>query len=208
MIVCSSDITVYFINPDKFKNRFNSITALIKTLNVKKSIRVKEDNPKLDGALNCTSNHIEALRLAIENNTFPCLVLEDDVHLMIDAKSEYLFPDGVDMIYLGGSNYNVGLKKDLLIKNYCNYYYRVFNMLALHSVVYTNKESANRVLKIFELSLKKEVFCDVEIANNSEELVMVTPKDGPYFYQDSGTTENVTRFKWKDLIVNSNILEV
>ena len=70
-------------------------------------------------------------------------------------------------------------------------------MLSSHAVLIPNLKSANFFLDILNSSLKTSEFHDVNLAMKSSEMLYLTPKNGPYFYQDN-YNDQVTKFLWKD----------
>ena len=51
--------------------------------------------------------------------------------------------------------------------------------------------------KFLQESLENSQFFDITVTMQSKELIYLTPKDGPYFYQDN-YNEHVTKFLWED----------
>ena len=70
-------------------------------------------------------------------------------------------------------------------------------MLSMHVTIIPNEKSANLFLENLNKSFELSEFLDLNLTMKSKELVFLTPKDGPYFYQDN-YNDQVTKFKWQD----------
>lgn len=185
----------YYINPDSYNSRRESIEIVIHKLNCKQTKRINHcigNNCKVD---RCSISHIFALNQAISNDDFPLLILEDDAELI---QPTFLLPnipnDSVAIIYLGGSLYPLG--GGVHLESYNDDYYRVYNMLSTHAIYIPNIQSAEIIKNIYENALNNNAYIDLDLAKNSHDLVFLTPKNGPYFYQNDGLTKDVTFFEW------------
>lgn len=202
-----SDIVCYYINPDSYNFRKDSIENVVNILNFKKTKRISHctgDDSKINRA---SIGHIFALNEAIKNNDFPLLLLEDDCKLI---KSDFIFPDTsvseATAIYLGGSLYPGG--GGVYLEDYNADYFRVYNMLSAHAIYIQNNHDANVIKSIYEYALKNNTYIDLELAKKSQELIFLTPKKGPFFYQDDGLTRDVTLFEWTnhmDLVKHKHV---
>lgn len=144
--------------------------------------------------------HIKLLEYAINENRFPFVVMDDDIKPINNIPSTIKIPEQASFIFLGGSLYDCGgIKPNMYITEYNEDFYRVYYMLSLTPVVIPNSESANKIKKFIQESLETSEFFDVTITMQSKELIYLTPKDGPYFYQDN-YNEHVTKFLWRDTL--------
>ena len=145
-----------------------------------------------------TVGHIKLLEQAITNNIFPFIVMDDDIKPINDFPKDINIPNNTDIIFLGGSLYNCGgIKPDMHIIQHNDDFYRVYYMLGLTPSLIPNLKSAQLLLKFLQKSLQTGEFCDIIITMHSKEYIYLTPKNGPYFYQDN-YNEPVTKFLWKD----------
>ena len=186
---------VYYINPDSYTHRVEAINNVVNALDPKQSYRVNV-NKGNNSIEKCGYAHIETLDQIINNNTYPSLILEDDAEF-IDKDLEYVAVDA-DVVYLGGSTWPTF--NSLRLEEYNDHYYRVYNMLSLHSYVVTNKKAAERLRDMYIKSTSTSEHIDLSVARASGDLVCVTPKDSPYFYQNDAHNIGVTKFKWFDYI--------
>jgi len=197
----NTDIHGYFINPEKFSHRLNDITNTLKSLNLSSFTRITFDDISTIRTETIANAHIAAVENAISDNNFPFIIFEDDATLINDFPEFFDIPDESDLIYLGGSLYNCGgIKYDMYIENYNENYYRVYNMLSSHSILITNLKNAKLYITIMKKSIEKSEFSDIYLALSSNENIFLTPKDGPYFFQNDYTSD-VTKFLWIDKII-------
>lgn len=199
MLENSSKISIdycYYINPNHYSSRTPSIENVVEQLNCKESRRIATDPDDQSKINRCTISHIHALNQAIINDHFPLLILEDDSeYLQYNFKLENCKSyDDIAAIYLGGSLYPAG--GGVYLENYDDNYYRVYNMLSAHAILFLNKKSAKTILDIYVKSLSNNKHLDLDLAESSKRLKFLTPKNGPYFYQNDGLTRDVTTFKW------------
>jgi hypothetical protein len=145
-----------------------------------------------------TVGHIKLLEQAITNNIFPFIVMDDDIKPINDFPKDINIPNDTDIIFLGGSLYNCGgIKPDMYITQHNDDFYRVYYMLGLTPSLIPNLKSSQLLLKFLQDSLQTGEFCDIVITMHSKEYIYLTPKNGPYFYQNN-YNEPVTKFLWKD----------
>jgi hypothetical protein len=72
-------------------------------------------------------------------------------------------------------------------------------MLAPSAMIIPNKKTSELCIDIATRSLAIGEFTDLIMAIESSNHIFLTPKDGPYFYQNN-YNESVTRFFWKDYL--------
>lgn len=116
-----------------------------------------------------------------DTNQFPCLVLEDDAKPTKAYMSSYNVPDECDALYLGISRAGArGHQAVLTIYN--DDYFRVWNMLATHAVVYFNKQYVKNILDQGTIFLNKNIPYDIGIGELHSKFNIFTP-EYPAFYQ-------------------------
>ena len=181
---------VFYINPDSYSARRKGIekTALSISADTKRVIT----NEIYDGIiLTVCRAHLKALNEILNANTFPCILLEDDA-APIKPLPDIEWPQ-CDIIYLGGSTCGTGTR----IEPYNKDFYRVFNMLSFHAVMFTNIGGVKRTILSVESAIQNKCYNDVQIALNSEEYLYLTPKDGLYLFQDNNNKQ-YTHFQWRE----------
>jgi len=199
MKINSTDIHGYFINPDHFSHRLNDITNTINSLNLASVTRIAFNDVFSVRNVTMSKAHIALIEKAISDNHFPFLLLEDDAMLINNFPIEFDIPDEAEIVYFGGSLYDCdGIKPNMYIENYDEKYYRVYNMLSAHAVLIPNLKCAELVIKIYNEAISVTNFNDIYLALYSNEHIFLTPKDGPYFYQNDFTS-SVTKFLWSDV---------
>jgi hypothetical protein len=193
------DILFYYLNWEGYTGRRKEMERLIKIWGIK-AIRIHNptDPDPLRQNRICRGN-IKTIQLILENNIFPCIIIDDDVQLITSIPETIELNNNADFILLGGSSYNCGgIKPNMYICDYDSIYYRVYYMLGLHAILIPNRKSASIFLELLNESLKLNEFLDIVITMQSKTLLFLTPKDGPYFYQNN-YNEPFTRFLWKDV---------
>lgn len=196
MNILSKDIQYYYLNYDGYTDRRKKMELLISKLNIN-CIRVGNnvENPLRQNRI--SSGFINLLKLAILNNKFPFITMDDDVELIDKFPENINIPESADLIFLGGSLYECGgIKPTMYLKNYDNDYYRVYYMLSLHSMIVPTVQSAIFLIESVTKSLENNDFPDIGITMYSEYKCFLTPKDGPYFYQNNYNAQ-CTNFLWK-----------
>jgi len=194
-----NEIWAYYINPDSFTHRRNSIEQTVGNLGLKGVTRIAFNEQLNERANTMSMAHITALKQAIEDNNFPCIIFEDDAKQMKPLPEYFDIPEEATLIYLGGSNYESGQTPKMYLEEYNEEYYRVYYMLSFHAVLISDKESAILVKNMLMGAISQTIFNDIMIAMHSKQLLYLTPKEGNYFFQDD-YTENVTKFLWKDCL--------
>ena len=129
---------------------------------------------------NCAESHFGVLQAALEMNTFPILVLEDDVDVQGFPDSPIECPDDADAIYLGTSHgspdYRATPVSDLL--------FRIERVYAAHAVVHLTPDYAKAVIADGRRSIyeRNEPF-DVALAFETQARFNVHAMRSPIFYQ-------------------------
>ena len=187
------DISAVYINPDRFLERRNKIEEWIKKVGFKFCVRMACNKTFPDRAITINHAHLNTLKMIVA----PVILFEDDASPMRPLPECFDIPEEADLVYLGGSNYIYDNNKSLYIEEYNKDFYRVYNMLSFHAVLFPNKKSVEKVINLLEKAIKENKFNDITIANSSKENIFLVPKEGNYFFQDDYTSE-VTKFYWKD----------
>jgi hypothetical protein len=72
--------------------------------------------------------------------------------------------------------------------------------LSTHAILLIDKNAANNYINLANEAIEKKQFLDLHLAKKSENLVFITPKDGPYFYQSDKHTQPITQFLWEEML--------
>jgi len=193
------DIPVYYLNPDFFEDRkkmmdnfLNSIGFIYERVPSNSSAELRQ--------VRINEGFIKLAETAIQNNKYPFLILEDDARLVKDLPENINIPQECKLIYWGVSLWECGPPKPPLhISEYNKEYYRVHHSLGCHAILVPNKEGAEHFIKINKQAIEKLDYSDIWFAVDSGSEIYLTPKDGPYFYQNDAHTEPITKFLWNDL---------
>ena len=144
---------------------------------------------------NCAESHFRVLQEAIDNKSFPVLILEDDVDIEESVFTTTLqnIPDDADAIYMGtshgDSNYSaidVG-----------NGWMKIERVFATHSIMWLNEKMAKEVIETGKRWIygKNHPF-DVGIAYELQPRFNVYAPHVPFFFQaDAKNSKN----KWESL---------
>lgn len=197
MIVQTRDIKTYVLHCNKYPERWVKIEQLCKNI-FNKYEKIESDTTEYTHQQNIAYDSLNLIKVAIQNNIYPFLILEDDATL-IDIIPEFItIPKTVDLIYYG-SNILSGppiLKNKLKIEDFNNEYYRIYNSQSAHAILIPNKQSAIFLQKIYKIALDSNNYHDIILSTISERKIFITPKDGLYFYQNDKKNHSITKFKW------------
>ena len=186
MKVTNSELHVYYINPDDFKDRLPHIedTVYMK-LNPKTATRIAFNEKLSQRQDTMSKSHVVAVTKAMEIGNYPFLILEDDATFIKDNYFiDFEIPDTNCVVYLGASSYNCGGEKpSVFVKEYNDSLYRVYWSLSTHAMFIPNKESAEFYKKSHEKAISLHKFQDIQLASYSRDFLFLSPKNGPYFYQ-------------------------
>lgn len=200
-----SDIYGYYINPDHYSHRTEKIQTLSDSLGLKLSERFVYNDKHKTKQITMTKAHLALIDKAISLNHFPLLILEDDATMIKEKVFPKTFniPDQAELVYFGGSTYNCGgVKPDMYIENYNEDFFRVYYMLSAHALLIPKINNVDVIIEAYNESIKAYDFNDVYLSLKSKNHVFVTPKDGPYFYQDDYTSD-VTKYSWSSVEVKN-----
>lgn len=193
------DIPVYYLNPDFFSDRRKRMDEYLSSIGMNYE-RIPSNSKASLRQIRINEGFIKLAERAIENNIFPCLELEDDARLISSLPEEIFIPEGIKFIYWGISLWECGgIKPKLSISNWDENYYRVKYSLGCHAILIPNENSARHFIELQELAIQKGDYSDIYCALDSEKEIYLTPKDGPYFYQQDAHTEPITKFSWTNI---------
>jgi hypothetical protein len=198
MFIKFKDILVYYLNPDFFEYRRNQMDIYLKNLgfNYERVASTSEDEIR---HVRISEGFVKLISNAIEKNVYPFLILEDDARLITSFPEQITIPEEASIIYFGCSLYECGgLKGSVKIEEYNDDYYRLYNSLGCHAILITNKTGAELFLEKQKEAINRKDHGDIYLAVASNKHLILTPKDGPYFYQNDAHTEPITKFLWKD----------
>jgi len=203
MIIEYKNIPCYYLSkPEEFERQKN-IESMLCSLDMKFT-KILADTFGASRNISISTDTIKLINTGIENNVFPFLWMEDDATLIDNLPQNIDIDEMTDLIYLGSTlhNHNRSLKSEnilrLKIKNYNECYYKIINSLSCHAIVVPSLESANLVKKILKESIEKDIPHDVALNIWSRKKLFLTPKDGPFFYQNDIHNKVVSNFKWRN----------
>lgn len=198
MLIKLIDIPFYYLNFEGYKDRKINMEKFLKSINVN-NLRIP-NNYKSDLRQDRIAfGVIKLLNTAIEIGKYPFIMMDDDIELIKDLPEFIDIPNEFSIILLGGSLYETGgYKPNMYLENFDDLYYRVYYMLSMHTMVIPNLKMANLLLESINDSLSTHQFLDMDLALKSKDILYLSPKDGPYFYQNN-YNESVTRFLWEDV---------
>jgi len=185
------NIKTYWLTCDKAKNRWPSMELMLNTLGINgEKINGEITSPYTIGI---AKNHRDAL---IKSGDSIVHILEDDATLT-NSPLEFLeAPDDCDAIYLGTSLFGRIRKgtvySAVISEKYNDQLLRIYNMLSLHSVIYTTKKYKDKVIEIIDKFIQNPIGgMDDPIAD-----IMYKYKvyclQSPMFYQNDGHSEVAT----------------
>lgn len=199
MTVELKKINTYYLNPKEFSDRRERMESFLSSIgmNFERCDSVVNLQPRQN---NYSVGSISMIEKAMKKNEYPFLLLDDDVDLIVELPEKIEVPKECDVVYLGASTYEChGPKPIMKLKEYNEFFYRVYYTLSSHALLINSEKSANRVIEILRKSIEHDQYSDIYMALDSEDHIFLTPKDGPYFYQIPDHTREVTKFLWKDL---------
>jgi GR25 family glycosyltransferase involved in LPS biosynthesis len=148
---------------------------------------------------NCAESHFKILQEAIDNDSFPILILEDDVDVPNEIKSNtdvlnlQNLPDDVDAVYVGTSHsdgqYNAFIED--------NNWLQIEKIFATHAILYLNKNFAQKVIErgkiyIYEMDKPFDLAIAYELQPNHKVFAVRVPL---FFQSDEKNEVN----KWEHL---------
>lgn len=198
MFINFKDIPVYYLNPDFFKDRRKQMDIYLENLGFQYE-RIESISRDDTRHVRISEGFIDLTMTAMRKNIYPFLILEDDARFIDSPPEQITIPQEASIIYLGGSLYECGGLKGLVkIEEYDDNYYRLYNSLGCHAILIVNKIGADFFIKKQKEAINKKDHGDIYLAVASNDHLILTPKDGPYLYQNDAHTEPITKFLWKD----------
>jgi hypothetical protein len=202
MVVKTKDIPVYYLNPDFFEERKKQMDEFLDQLGFK-----YERSPSNSGHAirqnRINEGFTNLVIRAMEKDEYPFLILEDDARLIKPLPQYVDIPPEAMLIYYGCSLYECGYpKQPLRIEEYNQQYYRLYNSLGCHAILVINQEAAEFFIKKQLEASDNNQYSDIHLAVSTNDHLFLTPKDGPYFYQNDAHTEPITKFLWEDVKQN------
>lgn len=191
------DIPAYCLS--HYRNRRNNISSMCSKLNISVTF-IDSDTTKFSRQQNIARDTLQLIHTAMFNNIYPFIIFEDDAALIDDVPSHIDIPDNkIDLIYWGAMMYS--LPPNIMLSEYNDNYYRILYTQTGHALVIPSPKSALFFKNVLLQSLISNEFSDVILPRISNTKLFLTPKDGPYFYQNDGHNESITNFKY----ANTNI---
>lgn len=192
------NIPIYYLNPDIFPYRKVAMEKFLTELGMYYE-RIPSNSTAELRHIRINEGFIKLAERAIERNVYPFLSIEDDASLVKPLPETITIPDDAKLIYWGISLWECGgIKPPLRISEYSNEYYRMYHSLGCHAILIPNRESAQHFIDIQKKAIEMNDYSDIYFALDSGKEVYITPKDGPYIYQNDAHTEPITKFLWKD----------
>jgi hypothetical protein len=177
------NLKTYWINLSKHTEKHSRMSKMFAELGM-------QNTSHFEGVVLDPSSHIKdgsgmathtLLTKIYDADDFPCLVLEDDAKATKAFSSSYTVPDDCDALYLGISR--AGARgHEALLTVYNDDYFRVWNMLATHAVVYFSKKYVKNILDQGIVFLNKNIPYDIGIGELHCNYTILTP-EYPAFYQ-------------------------
>ena len=195
----SKNIPIYYLNHSSFVDRKRMMDEFLTNLGFNFE-RIESNSQHSLRETRISEGFIKLAQRAIKNNIYPFLILEDDARLIKNLPTTISIPEEIKLIYWGCSLYECGgVKQKLAISEYDDNYYRLYNSLACHAIIVPHKIGAEYFIKINQKAIEQSQHSDILFAVDSKNEVYLTPKDGPYVYQNDAHTEPITKFLWEDV---------
>ena len=187
-------VPTYFINLDSDTDKRSNMETLLGQLgftDVTRMPGVEHENSRVG----CTLAHAKALRQALRAKTPYFLILEDDLCLQ-NANLNLNIPADAHAAYLGISRwgiYNGKGHRQISLEPYNKDFYRIYNMLSAHAILYTSREYPAMLLRAYDFYASTN---DVQDKANAElmKYFNVYALANPVFYQ-AGLNEPETNFQ-------------
>ena len=185
------DTPVYYINMDQDVEKAEVLEETLNRFGFKYVSRfsgIKDEIKKVGVA----KSH-NAILQDLSNEKIPFIILEDDIaiHKFLPTIS---IPSDADAFYLGNSSFGlyagVG-QKQICIESYDSNIFRIYNMLAAHAILYSNKEYVKFLAQATSFSVYSKNNQDKARAETMKYWKVYAGSE-PIFYQ-KGVHEPVTR---------------
>lgn len=198
MIVDITKLQTYYINLEEKQDRRKKIENLLQKNGFTNVNRF--DAKKSGKRVGCSMSHSALLQEIVKNNSYPCLVLEDDLEVY-NFRKNIEIPDDADAMYLGFSSYGWNHNQDepfpksLKVTELNDDYHRVYNMLARHAIIHFNPEydlacidAMNNFIQYPDIHKAG----DVSISRFHPQYKVYALNE-PIFYQDDHGTRGLTK---------------
>lgn len=198
MIIDITQLPTYYINLEEKQDRRKKMESLLQKNGFNNVKRF--DAKKAGKRVGCSMSHSSLLQEVIKNNSYPCLILEDDLEIFKFRKTIEI-PDDADAFYLGFSRYGWNHNQDepfpksLKVTELNDQYHRVYNMLARHAIIHFNPvydqacvDAMNRFIQYPNIYKAG----DVSISKLHPEFKVYSLNE-PIFYQDDQGTRGLTK---------------
>jgi GR25 family glycosyltransferase involved in LPS biosynthesis len=196
MILNITKLPTYYINLDDRPDRKSRVESILSGNNFSNYHRFPAK--KAGKRVGCSMSHAELLKKIIKENTYPVLVLEDDIEVYDIFKKEIDCPDDADAMYLGFSAYGYNhdrKNKGLRVSEVGLSYHRMHNMLARHAIIHFSKEYDQECVYLMEKFIKdpdQYIAGDVTLSSIHSKY-KVYAQNTPVFYQKQEGTRYLTK---------------
>lgn len=203
MIIKYKNIPCYYLSKPEEIQRQKNIENMLDYLGMKHTMIVSDTFIR-NRHTSIAYDTIKLIDCAISNNIFPFLWMEDDSTLIDTLPHDIDIDSKVDLIYLGSTlhNYNRSLKAEnilsLRIEDYNDQYFRIINSLSCHAIIVPSLRSAVLTKLFLKETIENNIPHDVTLNIKSRKHLFLTPKDGPFFYQNDTHNKIISNFKWKN----------
>lgn len=183
MMIDLKTIKTFWINMSSHQEKKERMISLLSSLDFKNAehfegVKLDPNNHIKDGSGMATHTLLTKI---LKEDIFPCLVLEDDVAPTKTYQDQFEVPDNCSALYLGVSK--AGARGHACVSTIVDEdYFRVWNMLATHAVVYFDKNYVKELLRRGEWFLDNNVPYDIGIGELHQYFNILTPTY-PIFYQ-------------------------
>jgi hypothetical protein len=189
-----SDIPVYYMNMPQDVERGELLERRLLSVGFRSVTRVETElnYPKSRGV---ALAHKKALQEAIEDFGGPFIILEDDVEFFRSPGNSIEYPDDAHALYLGVSQWGLRNGKGglhIAIERANNGFYRLYNMLAAHAILYTSLDYAGFILRSIDVFADMPTNQDKMRAETMKYWNVYAPTQ-PLMYQ-SGKYQKDTKF--------------
>jgi GR25 family glycosyltransferase involved in LPS biosynthesis len=193
----------YFINTKDQVSRKDKIELMLNKNNFTKIKSFEGFSSKIH-ALGCATSHQQLLEQKFNEEKFsPFLILEDDSEFSDFYKNSNIditsleIPEDSDCIYLGltkiiFSGGNAG-EKSIVTKKINQDYSQIYNMVAAHAILYTNKDYVGFLSKALKAAIEFQTHQDI-IRAETMKLFKVYARNNPLFIQSDPKTKHLTNF--------------
>ena len=162
-------------------------------------------------AVGCAIAHTKLLH---GKPSTPFLVLEDDVTFTGEFDPSMRIPNDADAVYLGRSRFGIvpsispwGMPRASVFVGYDKDYYRIYNMLTAHAVLYLNEGYRKSIYKACLDHLFNRDYllvADIAMANSQKNHLVLTPRKQICYQDDAyGGDQLSTQFEIEETHVRA-----